>query len=42
MRAMRMMLNGSVEEGQRKGDEVQSVRPMVTDGLGELEEGEHT
>ncbi len=36
---MRMMLNGSIEEGQRKGDEVPSVRPMVTDRLGELEEG---
>lgn len=42
MRAMWMMLNGSVEEKQRKGDELPSVRPMVTDGLGELEEGQHT
>ena len=41
MRALRMMLNGSVEEGQREGDEVLSVMPIVTVGFGELEEAQH-
>lgn len=42
IRAVTMMLKGSVEEGQREGEEVLSVRPTVTDGLGELEECQHT
>ena len=42
MRAVTMMLNGSVEEESIEGDEVLIVRPIATDGLGELEESQHT
>lgn len=42
IRAVTMMLNGSVEEGQMDCDEVLIVRPIATDGLGELEKSQHT
>lgn len=37
MRAVTMMWNGSEEQRAREGAEVLRVRPMVTDGLDELD-----